>query len=140
MSIYNYSQYITKSLYLLNIGSPLFASKGKETCIPISVKEEGWRGRGGSAGWRRKPRIWELPSNPPFPTLSLLCLFQKQRILYLSESHTTQQMCKDWEGWGGRCEGLAGWRGQPRILGPFSSWYLGFGGLRILILNITIKY
>jgi hypothetical protein len=52
MSIYNnYSQYITKSLYLPNIGSftPLVCFKSKEACIPIRVKEKG--GRGGGVSW-----------------------------------------------------------------------------------------
>jgi hypothetical protein len=81
-----------------------------------------------------------FPLKPPFPTLSLLCLFQKERILYLSKSHTTQQMCKDWEGgggggFGGGGGGGGGGRAQPRIWGPFLLDILDLGGQ-----NINIKY
>jgi hypothetical protein len=40
-------------------------------------------------------------------------------------------------GGGRRCEGLAGWRGEPRILGPFLLDILDLGGQNI---NINIIY
>ncbi len=86
-----------------------------------------------SAGWRRKPTIWELPPKTSLPN-SFPPLFVSKGENPLSQQipHYPTNVQRLGGGGGG---GFGGWGGQPRILGPFLLDILDLGGQ-----NINIKY